>query len=63
MTGTIIKSIVKLEPFSTEVDIDREISGIMTRARAEIGDEPNRAYLVVDRTGYQTVIRAQVGRE
>jgi len=63
MTGTIIKSIVKLEPFSTESDERREISGIMTRARAEIGDEPNRVYLVVDRTGYQTVIRAQVGRE
>jgi len=63
MTSTIIKSIVKLEPFSTDMDIDHAISGIMTRARAEIGYEPNRAYFVVDRTGYQTVIRALVGRE
>jgi hypothetical protein len=63
MTTTTIRASIRLEPFSTPDDENREIRGIMDRARAEIGGEPNRAYLVVDRTGYQTVIRAQVGRE
>jgi len=56
-------SIVRLEPFSTGIDEHREIGGIMGRAEQKIGSGFKYVHLVVDRTGYQTVIRAQVGRE
>jgi hypothetical protein len=56
-------SVMRLEPFSTEIDEHREIEGIMDRATEKIGSGFKYVHLVVDRTGYQTVIRAQVGRE
>ena len=56
-------SIVRLEPFSTELDERKEVEGIMGRAEQKIGSGFKYVHLVVDRTGYQTVIRAQVGRE
>lgn len=63
MNYPTLKASVRLEPSSTESDIDHAISGIMQKAREAMGSEPNRALVVVDRTGYRTVIRAQVGRE
>lgn len=63
LTYQTIKANVRLEPSSTEADIDRTINQIIQKAREAIGTEPNRALVIVDRTGYRTVIRAQVGRE
>jgi len=56
-------SVVRLEPFSTEADEHKEVGGIMDRATEKLGSGFKYVHLVVDRTGYQTVIRAQVGRE
>ena len=45
------------------VAIGASIQEIRARAAELIGAEPNRMLLAIDGTGYNTVVRAMVGRE
>jgi hypothetical protein len=62
MTG-IIKAVAVVGPAATREQIDAAVASMMARASEKLGPgTPPRALMVVDRTGYNTVVRAMVGR-
>ena len=63
MTAGIVRARRRLEHNATPDDVSASIKGIMDKAAELIGAAPNRALVVIDRTGYCTVVRAMVGRE
>lgn len=56
----VVKGKFRLGPAATDAAIGAAISETMDAARKAFGDKPNRALLVIDRTGYNTVVRAMI---
>lgn len=56
----VVKGTFRLEPAASDAEIDAVIDMTMGKAREAFGDYPSRALLVIDRTGYSTVVRAMV---
>jgi hypothetical protein len=58
----MVKASFRLGPDATQSAIDAAINKTMDAARMAFGNAPFRACMVIDKSGYNTVVRAMVGR-
>ena len=64
MTRHIVKAVAVVGPSASTESVQDVVSEILHRADEELGPGTRpSALMVIDRTGYNTVVRAMVGRE